>query len=100
MVLHGITFPEERLGEFCRRHRVTRLALFGSILRDDFSPESDVDILIEFEAEVRMGLFKFASLARELEAIIGREVDLRGPEDLSFLFRDKVVREARVLHAA
>lgn len=100
MVLHGVHFPEDRLAEFCRAHRVSRLALFGSILRDDFTPESDVDILIEFEAGVRMGLFEFMGLAIELEGMIGRKVDLRGPEDLSFLFRERVVRESRVLHAA
>jgi len=100
MVLHGINFPEDQLAAFCDQHRVSRLSLFGSILRDDFSPDSDVDILIEFEPGVRMGLFKFMGLAMELEKIVGRKVDLREAEDLSPLFRMRVVKGARTLHAA
>ena len=100
MVLNGVTFPEPVIAEICRRHGVARLSLFGSILHDDFAPESDVDLLATFKPGVRTGLLGFAALARELESAIGRRVDLREAEDLSFLFRAKVLREALLVHAA
>ncbi len=100
MVVNGVNFPEDRIAEFCRRHGVRRFSLFGSILGASFDPESDVDVLVEFQPGVHIGLIGFAGLARELEAIIDRTVDLREPEDLSYLFRARLVREARLVHAA
>lgn len=85
---------------FCRRNRVNRLSLFGSVLRDDFRPDSDVDVLIEFESGQEPGMLRLAAMERELSDIIGRKVDLRTPEDLSRYFRDEVVSAAEELYAA
>lgn len=95
-----ITVDRERLAEFCRKHHIRRLALFGSALRDDFGPESDIDILVEFEPGHTPGLLGIARLERELTVIFdGRKVDLRTPEDLSRYFREEVLREAEVQYA-
>ena len=96
----NITVDRSRLAEFCRRHHIRRLALFGSALREDFSEESDVDMLVEFEPGHTPGLLGMARLERELSHILGgRKVDLRTPEDLSRYFRDEVLREAEVQYA-
>lgn len=95
-----ITVDRERLAEFCRKHHIRRLALFGSVLRDDFRPESDIDVLVEFDPGHIPGLFGIARLEQELSALLeGRKVDLRTPEDLSRYFRDDVLREAEVQYA-
>lgn len=100
MTVNGVSIPQALIAEFCRRHRVHRLSLFGSVLTDRFTPQSDLDVLIEFEAGATPGLIAFAGLALELEAIFGRTVDLRMPEDLSPHFRDAAVRGSKLLHAA
>ena len=88
-----IEVPRERLADFCRRHHIRRLAFFGSVLRDDFTPESDVDVLVEF-APGKVPGFAFVSLQEELSALLGRRVDLRTPNELSKYFRDEVLAEA------
>ena len=88
------------VSEFCRRHRVRRLALFGSILRDDFGPGSDIDLLVEFEPEGAPGFFELGEMREELATIFGRNVDLRTPRSLSPYFRDRILREAVPLHDA
>ncbi len=95
-----ISIPEEQVAEFCRRNHVRRLALFGSVLREDFRPESDVDVLVEFEPGTRLGYFGFMGLQEDLSAILGRRVDLNTPQCLSRYYRDKVLREARALYVA
>ena len=100
MRLHTINFPEEFIAEFCRKHGVKRLSLFGSILRDDFQPDSDVDVLVEFEQGRTPGMIGFGQMILELREIIGHDVDLRTPEDLSRYFRKEVLQGARLLHAA
>ena len=95
-----ITVDRRRLAEFCRKHHIRRLALFGSALRHDFGSESDVDVLVNFEPGHTPGLFGIARLERELSALFGgRKVDLRTPEDLSRYFREDVLREAEVQYA-
>lgn len=94
-----IRLPPERMAEFCRRHHIRRLALFGSVLRDDFGPESDVDVLVEFAPGHTPGL-AFFGMQEELSELLGRKVDLLTPQDLSRYFRDEVVRNAEVLYAA
>lgn len=89
-----------QLAEFCRTHRIRRLSVFGSALRDHFRPDSDLDLLVEFEPGHRIGLIGIAGLEHELSALVGRTVDLRTPEDLSPLFRDDVLRSAVVQYAA
>lgn len=93
-----IAVDRDAIAEFCRRHRICRLALFGSVLRSDFCAESDVDVLVEFEPRQVIGLIRLAGLERELSEILGRKADLRTPADLSRYFRDEVVRTAKVLY--
>ena len=95
-----IPIPAHRIADFCKRHGIARLSLFGSILRDDFRPDSDVDMLVEFLPGMTPTLFAIARMEDDLTQMLGREVDLRTPADLSRYFREKVVAGARVLHAA
>jgi hypothetical protein len=95
-----IEIPRQRLVEFCRRNQIRRLALFGSVLRDDFSPQSDVDVLVEFEPQARVGLLRLAGMEIELSQILGRKVDLNTPGSLSNYFRDQVLAEAEVQYDA
>jgi hypothetical protein len=88
-----IDLPREELAEFCRRNHIRRLALFGSVLRGDFRPDSDVDVLVEFDQQHVPGL-RFFGLQRELSELLGRNVDLHTPQFLSPYFRDRVLREA------
>jgi len=94
-----IPIPRGRIADFCRRHHIRRLALFGSVLREDFTPESDVDVLVEFEPGTRLG-FAFFDIEQELSQILGRRVDLRTPQELSKYFRDEVLAEAEELYVA
>lgn len=100
MVLNGINFPEREIADFCRRRGVARLAVFGSVLRADFTPESDLDMLVEFLPGIRMGYFGFQDLEDELSTILGREVDLNTANSLSGYFRDEVLHEARPVYVA
>lgn len=95
-----ISVDKDRLSEFCKRNRIRKLAFFGSVLREDFGSNSDVDVLVEFELGVSVGLIKMAGMELELTAILGRKADLRTPNDLSRYFRDEVVAEAEVQYAA
>ena len=90
----------EALEQFCRRHGVRRLSVFGSVLRDDFGPESDVDLLVEFEPSVVVGLMGLSRMEYELSDLFGRRVDLNTPGGLHRRFRDRVLAEAEVLYAA
>ena len=92
-----IPIPKEQITEFCRRHHIRKLALFGSVLRDDFRPDSDVDVLVEFEPDHLPGLIGFAGMELELSQLLGgRKVDLNTPQFLSPYFRDEVLEEAEV----
>jgi uncharacterized protein len=95
-----IYIPDEKIADFCRRHRIRRLAFFGSVLRDDFHPESDVDVLVEFEPGTRMGMIRLAGLELELGEILGRKVDLNTPGFLSRYYREQVLAEAEVRYDA
>jgi uncharacterized protein len=95
MTYHGLQIPKDAIAAFCRRHRIRRLALFGSIVRDDFRPESDVDVLVEFEPGARVGL-RFFAIERELSEILGRQVDLNTPGSLGKYYRDEALKEAEV----
>jgi predicted nucleotidyltransferase len=95
-----IQIDAERIAEFCRRHSIVRLAFFGSVLTDDFRPDSDVDVLVDFEPDREPGLIGLAEMELELSEMLGRKADLRTPEDLSRYFREKVVATAEVLYAA
>jgi hypothetical protein len=94
-----ILVPEEKVAEFCRRHHIRRLALFGSVLREDFGPGSDVDVLVEFEPGHVPGL-AFFGMEAELSEILGHRVDLNTPQFLSRYFREEVLAEAEVQYGA
>jgi len=94
-----INIPKEKIEAFCRRNQIRRLAFFGSVLRDDFSAESDVDVLVEFEPDARVGL-QFFKMEQELSEILGRKVDLNTAGFLSKYFRDEVLADAKVLYDA
>jgi hypothetical protein len=94
-----IIFPKERIAEFCLKHHIKKLAIFGSVLRPDFRADSDIDVLVEFEPGHIPGL-AFFSMEDELSEIIGRKVDLNTPNFLSKYFRDKVLQEAEVQYVA
>lgn len=94
-----IRYDQEAVAEFCRRHNIRKLSFFGSVIRDDFTDKSDVDVLVEFEPGKTPGLAYFA-LGDELAKIIGRRVDLNTAEELSRYYRDEVLREAQTVYAA
>ena len=94
-----LQLDREAVATFCRRHHVRRLALFGSVLRDDFTPASDVDVLVEFEPGHVPGL-AFFSMEAELSSLVGRKVDLNTPGFLSRYFRDRVLAEAETQYVA
>jgi hypothetical protein len=93
-----IAFPKERIADFCRKHHMKKLAIFGSALRPDFRADSDIDVLAEFEPGHVPGLAFFA-MQEELSTILGRKVDLNTQQCLSRYFRDKVLQEAVVQYA-
>ncbi|MBL7223855.1 MAG: nucleotidyltransferase family protein [Candidatus Brocadiae bacterium] len=95
----GVQFSQDQIAGFCRAHHIRRLALFGSILRDDFRPDSDVDVLVEFEPGHTPGLAFFA-IQRELSEMLGRRVDLNTPACLSPYYRDEVLAEAETQYVA
>lgn len=100
MVSQRIKVNKEGIAQFCQRNYIRWLAFFGSVLRDDFGPESDVDVLVEFEPGHTPGFFKLFDMEQELSAILGgRKVDLRTPQDLSKYFRDYVLRQAETQYA-
>ncbi len=88
------------IGEFCRHHQISELALFGSALREDFGPESDVDLLVTFEPCARISLFDLVDMADELARLFGRRVDLVPKEGLKTRIRNSVVESSRVIYAA
>ncbi len=94
-----ININREKVAEFCRRHHIRKLALFGSVLRKDFGPDSDVDVLVEFEPGHIPGLSFFA-MERELSEIVGRNVDLNTQGFLSKYFREQAAAEAEVQYVS
>jgi predicted nucleotidyltransferase len=87
------------IADFCARHHIRKLSLFGSVLRDDFGPESDIDVLVEFQPGHTPGL-AFLEMEAELSRLLGRKVDLNTPGFLSRYIRDRVAAEARTLYVA
>jgi predicted nucleotidyltransferase len=95
-----IQIDKDLVAAFCQTHHIVRLALFGSVLTDRFTEESDVDVLVEFDPVHIPGMIRLCGMERELSGIIGRKVDMRTPNDLSHYFRDNVVNTAVVQYAA
>jgi predicted nucleotidyltransferase len=96
----GVQVADAALASFVARHAIRRLALYGSVLRDDFRPDSDIDVLVEFEPGQSPGLLGLASMELELGKLVGHEVELRTYGDLSRYFRDRVRDSSRELYAA
>lgn len=99
LVRDRIEIPDETLAELCRRYHVRELALFGSVLRDDFRDDSDIDVLVEFDPEAIVGLFKFFALQEELEQLLGRGIDLVSKRGLAHRLRDHIIHSSRLLYA-
>ncbi len=95
-----LRIPFEELTNFCRRYQVRELSLFGSMLRQDYRSDSDVDLLVSFEPEARVTFLTLARMQRELETLLGRTVDLVPKDGLKPVIRDHVLATARVLYAA
>jgi len=95
-----IDIKQEKIALFCQRRHICRLGFFGSVLRDDFRPDSDVDVLVEFESGYRLGLLELMRMQREFSEMIGREADFRTIEDIGRYMRDRVTAEAEVVYAA
>ncbi len=93
-----IPLPTELISAFCHSHRIRRLALFGSMLRDDFAPDSDVDVLVELDPKAKVGLIRLARIENELSRMLGRRADVSTAASLSPYFRDRVRREAAVAY--
>ncbi len=95
----NIRVPGEALAQFCSSHNINRLSFFGSVIRDDFGPDSDVDLLVDFEPGKEPGLFKLLEIQAELSRLLdNRKVDLRTPQELNRLFRDEVIKEAENIY--
>jgi len=92
--------PKDKLAEFCRRNHIRRLSLFGSAVSGELRPDSDIDLLVEFEEGKTPGLFSIVRMEMELTETLGRKVDLRTPNDLSRYFRDEVIRTAKLEYQA
>ena len=99
-MLTDITVDKQVLADFCQKHYIRKLAFFGSVLRDDFAEDSDVDVLVEFDPERVPGFLKLARMERELSRLLGRKADMRTPGDLSRYFRDEVAHKAAVQYVA
>jgi predicted nucleotidyltransferase len=96
-----VKLPNQQIAKFCRRHKIRKLAVFGSALRDDFRPDSDLDLLVEFEPGHTPGLIRLAGMEIELSALLGgRKVDINTPLCLSRFFRDEVLAEAEPVYVA
>jgi predicted nucleotidyltransferase len=93
-----IEIPKTWIEKFCKSHHIIKLALFGSVLTDHFSETSDIDILIEFDPNHVPGLFSFVDMKEELSESLGREIDLRTPEDISKLFRKEVIEQSYLIY--
>lgn len=97
--IEKINIPQDKIVDFCRRHHIRKLSLFGSVLRDDFGPESDVDVLVEFEPEHVPGFIRLAGMEQELAELLGeRKVDMNTPLCLSRYFREEVLAAAQVIY--
>ncbi|MBE7384778.1 MAG: nucleotidyltransferase family protein [Leptolyngbya sp. SIO1E4] len=100
----NIDLPVEQLQEFCQRHQITEFALFGSVLRDDFRPDSDIDVLVTFDPNANRGLSETLQMKNELQVIFGRKVDLIVKAAIerseNWLRRKNILESAQVIYAA
>ena len=92
--------PKDKLAGFCKKNHIRKLSVFGSAVRGKLQPDSDINLLVEFEQNLTPGLFSIVKMEMELAEMLGRKVDLRTPEDLSQYFRDEVMRNAELQYQA
>lgn len=96
-----IAIPQKEIAEFCRRHNIRKLSLFGSVLRDDFGPDSDIDVLVEFKPTARLSLFDFVHIQEELGGLFEHKVDLIEASALRNPFRrHEIMRTQQIIYAA
>lgn len=95
-----INVPTDKIAAFCRENHIRSLALFGSVLRDDFRPDSDVDVLVEFDPDVKIGFLALGRIGRQLSDLLQRPVDLVLRDGLKPRLRDSVVTAAEIVYAA
>ncbi|MEQ1840814.1 MAG: nucleotidyltransferase domain-containing protein [Verrucomicrobiales bacterium] len=100
MIPPSLNIPDDALREFCAKHHIRTLKVFGSALREDFTPESDIDLLAEFAPDEPLGLIRLGTIEAELSEILGRRVDLNLPSLLSKYFRDEVLAVAETIYDA
>lgn len=98
MIEQRLAIPREVIAEFCQRNHIRKLSLFGSVLRDDFRPDSDIDVLVEFEADAHISLFHMGGMQMELSEMLGREVGFLTEKFISPRFRQKVVDGAVAIY--
>lgn len=96
----GIVLDREAIGRFCEKWKIQELALFGSVLREDFGPESDVDVLVTFSPEAVVSLIEWSRIQRELSVVFGRKVDLVSKRGLKPVIRDSVLETSQIVYAA
>jgi len=94
-----IEIPADKIADFCRRHHIRSLSVFGSVLREDFRPDSDADVLVEFEPEAQVGFIALSQMQRELSELLQRPVDLVPKEGLKPKIREAVLSSAEVVYA-
>ncbi len=94
-----VLIPKEKLAEFCKRNHIRKLSIFGSALRENLGPDSDIDLLVEFDPDNIPGLIRLAGMENELSEILGRKVDIRTAQDLSRYFRQDVIKSSKVQYA-
>ena len=90
----------DELKNFCQKHHITKMSLFGSAIRDELKPESDIDVLVEFDRKHIPGLLDIAGMEIELSEIIGKKIELHTPAELSRYFREDVMKQAKVEYAS
>ncbi len=96
-----ITLPQKKIEDFCRKWKISEMAMFGSVLSEDFRPDSDIDVLVSFKSDAEWGLFEFVDMVDELKAIFGRKVDLVEKDSLRNPFRRQAILAANeVIYAA
>jgi predicted nucleotidyltransferase len=100
MLRAKVNIPKKQIAAFCHRHGIKKMSLFGSVLREDFNSSSDVDVLVEFKPDKKIGLIRLSGLELELGEILGRKVDLNTPGLLSKYYRDQVLAQAEVMYDA
>jgi uncharacterized protein len=94
----ALDLPRQQIAEFCRRHAIRRLALFGSVLRTDFRDESDVDVLVDFTPEAKVNFFQFVEVQDSLQRILNREIDLHTEQSLGPTIRSDILASAEVIY--